>query len=64
MRDIIEQTVEDSEAILSLGKKNRIPLSYRIARKRQRLDRIFVTEDAKEGMQAFTEKRDPNFKDR
>lgn len=39
-----------------------VPLDYGMSMERQGLDRVFVTEDAQEGMQAFKEDREPEFK--
>jgi enoyl-CoA hydratase len=41
-----------------------IPLTAGLALERELQNRLFVTEDAKEGLTAFTEKRKPNFKGR
>jgi enoyl-CoA hydratase len=40
------------------------PLTAGLALERELQNRLFVTEDAKEGLTAFTEKRKPNFKGR
>jgi enoyl-CoA hydratase len=41
-----------------------VPLTAGLALERELQNRLFVTEDAKEGLSAFTEKRKPNFKGR
>ncbi len=41
-----------------------MPLTAGLALERELQNRLFVTEDAKEGLTAFTEKRKPNFKGR
>ena len=41
-----------------------MPLTSGLALERELQNRLFVTEDAKEGLTAFTEKRKPNFKGR
>ncbi|HTW39788.1 MAG TPA: enoyl-CoA hydratase-related protein [Thermoplasmata archaeon] len=40
------------------------PLTAGLALERELQNRLFITEDAKEGLSAFTEKRKPNFKGR
>jgi enoyl-CoA hydratase len=41
-----------------------MPLTAGLALERELQNRLFVTEDAKEGLAAFSEKRKPNFKGR
>jgi enoyl-CoA hydratase len=41
-----------------------MPLTAGLALERELQNRLFITEDAKEGLSAFTEKRKPNFKGR
>jgi enoyl-CoA hydratase len=41
-----------------------MPLTAGLALERELQNRLFITEDAKEGLTAFTEKRKPNFKGR
>jgi enoyl-CoA hydratase/carnithine racemase len=41
-----------------------MPLTAGLALERELQNRLFVTEDAKEGLAAFTEKRKPTFKGR
>jgi enoyl-CoA hydratase/carnithine racemase len=40
------------------------PLTSGLALERELQNRLFITEDAKEGLAAFVEKRKPNFKGR
>jgi enoyl-CoA hydratase len=40
------------------------PLTSGLALERELQNRLFITEDAKEGLAAFSEKRKPNFKGR
>lgn len=72
--DLLEETKAYAEeltngATKSIGvvkqvvnKGSEIPLSYGMAMERQGLDRVFVTHDAKEGMDAFVDQREPDFK--
>jgi enoyl-CoA hydratase/carnithine racemase len=41
-----------------------MPLTAGLALERELQNRLFITEDAKEGLTAFTEKRKPSFKGR
>ena len=41
-----------------------MPLTAGLALERELQNRLFITEDAKEGLTLFTEKRKPNFKGR
>lgn len=44
-----------------VSKGTEIPLSYGLSMERQGLDRVFQTDDAREGMEAFVERREPEF---
>lgn len=71
--DVLEAAVEYAEeladgATKSMGvvkqvvsKGTEVPLQYGMSMERQGLDRVFATEDAKEGMEAFAESRKPEF---
>jgi enoyl-CoA hydratase len=44
-----------------VSKGTEVPLSYGMSMERQGLDRVFQTADAREGMEAFKERREPEF---
>jgi enoyl-CoA hydratase/carnithine racemase len=47
-----------------INKAYELPLTEGLAAERRNFYMLFATEDQKEGMQAFSEKRKPNYQDK